>query len=103
MAHSPSAVPPPGTEKWIDMAKQDLAKRLGLDPAEIAFIEYRDVVWPDGGLGCPRPGMVYVQVTVDGYAIRLGAGKRVYQYHGGGRRGPFLCESPIQLPPPASQ
>lgn len=98
MAHDPTVAPPSGTERWIEAARQDLAKRLGIAPVAVALIEYRDVIWPDGALGCPRPGLAHVQVRVDGYVIRLRAGERVYQYHGGGGRGPFLCERPSELP-----
>jgi hypothetical protein len=97
---NPSAQPPAGTEKWIEFAKQDLAKRLIIDLSQITFIEFRSVTWPDGSLGCPQPDMAYIQIMIDGYAIWLGAGEQVYEYHGSGDRDPFLCESPVQLAPP---
>lgn len=73
-------------------AIDDLAGRLALPVERIEFLEFKSVLWPDGGLGCPRPGMVYPQVQQEGYLIRLRAGKREFDYHGGSRRGPFLCE-----------
>ncbi|HKZ71122.1 MAG TPA: hypothetical protein VJ020_13640 [Anaerolineales bacterium] len=97
---NPSAQPPAGTEKWIELAKQDLAKRLSIDLSQITFIEYRNVTWPDGSLGCPQPDMGYIQIMIDGYAIWLGAGKQVYEYHGSGDRDPFLCERSDEFVPP---
>jgi hypothetical protein len=82
----------PFLRQVTDQAMQDLAGRLALPPERIEFLELKAMLWPDGGLGCPRPGMVYPQVQQDGYLIRLRAGKREFEYHGGGRRGPFLCE-----------
>jgi hypothetical protein len=73
-------------------AVTDLATRLSVPAERIQFLEMKSMLWPDRGLGCPRPGMVYPQVQQDGYLIRLRAGKREFDYHGGGRLGPFLCE-----------
>ena len=74
-------------------AMADLAGRLSIPVERIDFIEFRPVLWPNGGLGCPRPGMIYPQVQEDGYLIRLRAGKREFHYHGSGSRPPFLCET----------
>ena len=78
----------------IDRAVNDLARRLAIDPAAITVVEARSVVWPDGSLGCPRPGMVYPQVQQDGALVRLRAEGREFAYHSGGSRPVFLCETP---------
>jgi hypothetical protein len=84
----------PARRTLVIQAKADLAKRLDMDDAQIELLELKDVVWPDRSLGCPKPGMAYPPVSVDGYRIRLRARKRTYSYHGGGAgRGPFLCEN----------
>ena len=89
------ALPDQSSNPFVKQARADLAARLAIDPAQIALIEFRDVTWPDNSLGCPHPDMGYLQVMVDGYLIRLGVGKQVYEYHGGGARAPFLCENPV--------
>ena len=97
-------------QKLVTQAKEDLAKRLNIATDQIDLIELQSVVWPDGSLGCPQPGMGYIQVQVDGLLIRLRVGSRVYEYHSGGNRGPFLCEQPAgsapgengMMPPPGS-
>jgi hypothetical protein len=76
----------------IDTAVADLGRRLNIDSAQITVLEARSVVWPDGGLGCPRPGMIYPQVQQDGALIRLRAQGRDFAYHSGGSRPIFLCE-----------
>ncbi len=101
----PTAVPPPddASNALIEKAEADLAKRLGIESSQIALIEFRSVIWPDGSLGCPQPDMAYIQVLVEGYFIRLGVGTRVYEYHGGQNGDPFLCENPDKsVPPPAN-
>ena len=101
------AIPATADPAWQDqiaLAKQDLAQRLSTSPDRIELVDVQPVVWPDGALGCPQPGMAYIQVQQDGLLIRLRAGKGTYNYHSGGSRGPFLCEKPVAgdkpLPPP---
>jgi hypothetical protein len=89
----------PGLQPFITMAVDDLAARLDVDPAEITPLSGVLVVWPNGALGCPRPGMQYTQVPVDGSVIELGVGGRVYRYHTGGSSPPFLCDQPLTQKP----
>ena len=86
----------PALKSFVDRAVADLARRREVDPAEIRVIEARAVVWPDGSLGCPRPGMQYTQALQEGVLIRLQLGGRTYAYHGGGSRMPELCDAPRQ-------
>jgi len=90
----PTADVPPGQQGLVERAATDLAERLTIDTDQIELVEVRAVVWPDGSLGCPEPGVAYTQVQREGVLIRLRAQHRVYQYHGGGGRPPFLCEHP---------
>jgi hypothetical protein len=84
----------PALRSFVDRAVADLARRLNVDPAGIMVLEARAVVWPDGSLGCPRPGVEYTQMVQEGVRIRLQLGVRTYAYHGGGSRLPELCEAP---------
>jgi hypothetical protein len=77
-------------------AKEDLAKRLGITSEVIDLVAYELVTWPDGSLGCPQPDMAYTQVMVDGLLMRFQAQGRIYEYHSGGNRAPFLCENPAK-------
>ena len=105
---SPTAAPvpaEPGLDPQVQLAVADLASRLSLAPGTIQLLEARSVIWPDAGLGCPEPGVAHKQVQVDGYLIELGVGGQSYRYHGGGRRGPVLCQQkpgdqPQPAPPP---
>ena len=83
----------------VKQAMQDLTERLAVGPDAITLISAESVVWPDGSLGCPRPDMGYKQVQQDGMRIVFKAQGRVYEYHSGGSRPPFLCESPAPFPP----
>jgi hypothetical protein len=109
---SPSVPGDQTNNPLVEQAKEDLAARLGIQTSEIELLKYEEVVWPDSSLGCPQPGMEYLQVPMDGVLIRLSAGGQVYNYHSGGSRGVFLCEKTLQstksapkidiLPPPGS-
>lgn len=99
---SPTPTPTGGvTQGPIHQAKADLAKRLGVDVGEVTLISSEEVTWRDGSLGCPQPGMGYTQALVDGSRIILESGGKRYEYHSGGRRGPFLCTNP-QPPLPSA-
>ena len=78
----------------VEQAKADLAQRLGVQPAQVKLVSAEEVTWRDGSLGCPQPGMRYTQALVNGSRIVLESGGKKYEYHSGGRRGPFLCTNP---------
>ena len=82
----------------VKQALLDLSVRLGIGPDAITLVSAESVVWPDGSLGCPRPDMGYKQVQQDGMRIVLKAQGRTFEYHSGGSRSPFLCESPAPTP-----
>jgi hypothetical protein len=82
----------PIDQALLSLAVNDLAQRLSVPPEDIHLVKFEAVTWPDGGLGCPEPGMNYTQVQVEGALIVLRAGDNLYEYHSGGSRPPFLCE-----------
>ena len=81
-----------GLRGLVAIACADLSDRLGIPSDDITPVAAAAVVWPDAALGCRRPDMRYKQVPVDGALIELRAGGRLYRYHSGGSRPPFLCE-----------
>jgi hypothetical protein len=81
----------PAVAGLVEQARADLARRHSVSAEAVALVDVRGVVWPDAGLGCPRPGVQYPQVPVDGFLIRLTLEGRVYHYHQGRARPPFLC------------
>jgi len=89
---------PSGMEPLVDQAKKDLAQRLSILVNQIELIRAESVTWPDASLGCPLPGMAYKQVPEDGALIILQAEGINYEYHTGGNRGLFLCESTYKDP-----
>ena len=94
----PNTLPQPaGLENLIQMAKDDLAKRLSVEISQISVLDARDVVWSNSSLGCPQPGILYAEVLTSGYLILLNVNGQDYEYHAGKNSDAFLCENP--LPP----
>jgi hypothetical protein len=63
-----------------DRAQADLAKRLGLKPAEVTLIKEEAVTWPDGALGLPMPEHFVIQMVIPGSVLVLEAGGTRYIY-----------------------
>lgn len=76
----------------------DLAARSGSNPSAITLIGAEAVIWNDGSLGCPQPGIVYPQVQIEGYRVILRIGDRDYDYRVGKSGSFVLCERPIRQP-----
>jgi hypothetical protein len=75
----------------IEAALDDAANRSTTARADIKVISEEAVIWPDGSLGCPKPGMLYTQALVAGYRIVLQAGELVLNYHAAARGKPVFC------------
>ena len=78
---TPITPPDAASEKLVTLVKQHLAKQLGIPADQIELSSVKSVVWRDAGLGCPKPGVDYIQVETPGYNILLEAGGKAYTYH----------------------
>ena len=92
----------PGLQSLIENIKADLAQRLSIYVAQINLVEATEVEWSDSSLGCPQPGLDYLQVITPGYLIRLEADTQIYEYHSNRDTFFIYCEnlSPPNLPKP---
>jgi hypothetical protein len=82
----------PAVQDDVNNSIGDLVERLGISAEDVTVIAGRATTWPDASFGCPKPGVQYVQVQVDGSIVILEAGGKRYEYHTGGRGFPELCE-----------
>ena len=69
--------------KYINMAINDLSKRLSVESDKIAVVEVQPKDFGDTSLGCPKPHMFYLQVITPGYLITLSYEGILYIYHAG--------------------
>lgn len=71
--------------------RADLTKRAGVEDRAISLVSAEAVTWNDSSLGCPQPGIGYMQVIIEGYRVILQAGGVDYDYRTG-QNGQFvLC------------
>ncbi len=90
-------------KEQIEFSKQDLATRLGLGVDAIKVSGATPVNWRSGALGCPKPGVNYMDVLVPGIRIILRVDNAIYRYHAIPNGQPFFCpndraESPAAGP-----
>ena len=86
----------------IAAAVETLARELGVAPQQIGVAEVTPVTWPNSALGCPQPGMMYLQVLTPGYRIRLMHAGRQYMLHTDRGRLAVHCPGTGSEPPAAS-
>ena len=81
-------------------ARADLATLAGAEAAGAAeVVRAEAVTWPDGSLGCPVPGMLYVQVETPGYWIVLRANGTEHDVRATATGQLRRCERPLQPAP----
>lgn len=93
---TPSLLPSisPGLEGLIEKAKEHLAHRLSISTMQISLVESMEVEWSDSSLGCPQPGMYYLQVITPGYLIRFQALDKVFEFHTDKGNQIIYCDNP---------
>lgn len=69
------------TDNMVELARQALATELGCSATAISVRDIADVEWNDSSLGCPKPGMMYLQVITPGYQIVLEHDGLIYTFH----------------------
>lgn len=77
----------------MDAILQDVSQRTGAQPAQVKVIRAQAVVWNDGSLGCPQPGMFYTQALVRGFWVVLELDGKTYDYHAAESGYFVLCEN----------
>ncbi len=70
-----------GLDLMMERARQDLAQRLGADPAKIRLGAMQAHRWNDSALGCPRKDEAIQAGPVDGFKLALKYAGRTYTYH----------------------
>jgi hypothetical protein len=102
----PGSEPAPLTgevpQDLLDAVIDDLLERLGMSRETIEIEKAEYVIWRDGSLGCPQPGMMYTQALVPGYQIVLRVGGETYDYHASESGYFVLCTgglSGVVIPP----
>ena len=89
---------PGDAETLVDLAKADLAPRLGVDPSAITLGFIKPITWPDATLGCPKPGMDFTPVEIPGFILQFSLDGQVYTYHTDEKNRVILCPAEGERP-----
>ena len=92
------SVLPGDAEALVDLAKVDLAPRLGVEPSAITLGFIKPITWPDATLGCPKPGMDFSPVEIPGYILQFSVDGQVYTYHTDEKNRVILCPAEGERP-----
>jgi hypothetical protein len=76
-----------------NLAIDTLAANLKIPREAIEVESVIDVDWRDSSLGCPKPGMAYLEVITSGHKVTLRANGQVYDVHEADNRA-FVCALP---------
>lgn len=90
-------------QEILALFRDDLARRALVKPETITVVSATEQQWPDGSLGCPKPGQMYTQMIVPGYRVVLQAGGEKYAYHSDQRGNFVVCGSGLALAPVKQQ
>ena len=72
------------------LAIDTLASDLGIAPDSIEVDTVKAIEWRDSSLGCPKPGVAYLDVVTPGHKVILRVGKEIHVVHEAGNRA-FRC------------
>ena len=78
------------------LAIDTLASDLGIARDSIEVDTVRAIEWRDSSIGCPKPGVAYLDVITPGYKVILRVGKEIHVVHEAGNRA-FRCEQSKNL------
>jgi hypothetical protein len=78
----PTSIPYEGEvpSEIMDAIIDDLRSEIEFERADLIITRAERVIWNDGSLGCPEPGMAYTQALVDGFWIVFEIEGVVYDY-----------------------
>jgi hypothetical protein len=71
---------PDEMKKAFQAVSTDLEKRSNLPASNFQITSYAMQTFPNSALGCPDPGLNYLQVLTPGYRIQVEAGGKTYDY-----------------------
>jgi len=80
-------------DSTMAMIVADAATVAGVDPDAVKLVSVKPVTWPDGSLGCPKPGVMYTQSVVPGFRVIIRAGDRKLDYRVGRSGTAKRCDS----------
>ena len=92
--HGTANMSDPIVQKIMQIATDDLAKKLRINKNQIRLSSIESVNWPDSSLGCPQAENSYLQVITPGYKLIFEVNGKIYSYHTDNKERVVLCANP---------
>ena len=86
-------------QRILESILNEAATVANVPSEKLAIVRAEAVVWNDGSLGCPEPGMEYTQALVNGYWVVINAGGKTYDFRVDARGRFHLCPAGRGRPP----
>jgi hypothetical protein len=86
-------------QRILDGILKEAAALAGVTREQVVILRAEPVVWNDGSLGCPEPGMMYTQALVSGYWVVIDAAGRKHDFRVDSRGNFRLCPAGQGNPP----
>src|SRR5438552_6799665 len=83
----------------LDPILKEAAALAKVDREQLVIVRAESVVWHDGSLGCPEPGMMYTQALLNGYWVVIEAAGQNYYFRVGSGGSFRLCPTCQDHPP----
>jgi len=80
-----------GEQAALDLAMEALSKKMDLTGREVSHQRVQATEWPSSALGCPEPGVYYLDVIVPGYLVTLTVDGKSHAVHVGNGRA-VVCD-----------
>jgi hypothetical protein len=84
----------PALNSPAGIAQQLVAERTGARAEEIEIVSTQPVDFSDSSLGCPQPGMSYLQVITPGYQVLASHAGKTYDVRIAGQRA-LICDKSV--------
>lgn len=95
----PPASQPDAIGPHVAAAEKVVRAELRNGDAPLRVIDARAVNWTSGALGCPKPGLSYIEVVTAGYLVVIDAEGTTFYLHSSRTGAPFVCPEGQRQPP----
>jgi hypothetical protein len=86
-------------QKILEPILKEAAALANVAREQLVIVRAEPVVWNDGSLGCPEPGMGYTQALVNGYWVVIKGAGQTFDFRVGSGGSFRLCPAGRGRPP----
>ncbi len=83
-------------QEAIDLAISKVNQITPLSKDSVEHLKIRSIQWPDSSLGCPEPGVEYLQKVIPGYLVSFTSDEKIYSVNIGDNTA-IICDRVIDF------